>query len=108
MELNLDIKVDPEKIRTEVVSAIIASSFGDSLSKAIDNSIKQLGSPFTWNNELEKWIKEEMRKIVFDTVKNTYGDKIREQIATSITPEVISKLVTKISEEVCYKINIDH
>jgi hypothetical protein len=87
------IEISPEQINQMVVDAILKSSIGESLRKAIDSQVASLTS--LYNNPIEAVVKEcvmvEMRRLV--TIE--YHDKIEAMVREKITEFMVTDVVNK-------------
>lgn len=87
--MQIELKVDPASIEKQVTEAIVASSFGKQLTDAIEAAIKSLGSTYSWDNQLKKWVEAEMRKIVENTIESQYRAGIEAMLREKLTPQLL-------------------
>lgn len=87
------IEVNPEQINQMVSEAILKSSIGEALRRAVDKQILSLTA--SYNNPLEEVIKEhvllEMRRLI--TIE--YHDKIEAMVKEKITEKVVGDVVNE-------------
>lgn len=97
--MQVELKVDPAAIEKQVTEAIIASAFGKRLTEAIDEAIKRLGSSYSYNNELSRWVEQEMRQIVVQTIESQYKAGIEAMLREKLTPQLLDDACAAVVRE---------
>lgn len=103
----LDVKVDisAKDIEAQVVQAIAASAFGTQLKVAVEQAIKGLGSSYSYDNQLKKWVEDKMRDIVYEYVTTNYSAQVEEQIRAWLSTEKMKDATDKVLNALVQKLS---
>jgi len=104
--MQVELKVDPAAIEKQVTEAIIASAFGKRLTEAIDKAIVSLGSQYSYDNQLAKWVEQEMRALVIKTIEANYRAAIEAKLREKLTAELLDEACNKVVAEGLRKVKI--
>jgi len=100
----MDIKLDinPAEIQEAVSKAIIDSSIGDSIKKAIESLIK---NEYKFNRVIEGQVESHFSAIIRDWLMKdeTIRDKVKALISDKLTDEAMSILVNKLWDNMINK-----
>lgn len=85
----MEIKIDPKDVEKAVADAILKSSLGGHIQKALESA---LGT--SWNSPVEQAVKQEVYRIVANIVSAEYEPKIREAVKVQLTDELVQRVAT--------------
>jgi hypothetical protein len=97
-EVIMDIKVDinPEEVNKAVSEAIIKSTIGAELEKAVQAQVKILTSnSFQYKNVFENIIKREIEVTLRDLIQDKYSQQIKEFVTANVTENFTADLLNK-------------
>jgi uncharacterized membrane-anchored protein YjiN (DUF445 family) len=104
--VNLQVNVDPQHIEKHVTEAIIQSSFGTLMKDAIEKAIKSLGSQYSYDNQLQKWVEQKMRSIVDEYVTTHYSAQIETQIKEWLSEQKMQEVTDKVIKELVNRLTV--
>lgn len=104
--MQIELKIDPASIEKQVTEAIVASAFGKQLKEAIDSALKNMGSSYSWDNQLKKFVEGQMVQIVRETIETEYKDAIVTQLRAKLTPELLSGLTDQVVNEAIRQVRV--
>lgn len=96
MALDVRVDISAEDIEAQVVQAIAATALGSKLKQAIEKALESLGSQYSYDNQLRKWVEEKMRDIVYQHVKDNYSTQIEEKIKTWLTSAKLTEVTNSV------------
>jgi hypothetical protein len=89
---DLKIKLpEPEDINRQITDAIAKSVIGEKLKEAVEAEVLKLSS--TYNNPIQKIVEDEVRKLLYQIVRDEYGEVLRTKIREALTDELLNDLV---------------
>jgi len=95
-----EIKINKEEVEKQIVKAVVDSSIGEHIQKAITELFKdsELNSYYKNNNIVRNAVKKEIEsafsKIVHQEMKN-HENKIREFVKEQLTDELLKEISNK-------------
>ena len=98
--VGLNVKIDKEAVEAQIVSAIMQSSIGTHLQKAIDEALEK-PEGYGKQSWLEKTIKHLVEKKIEDIIQVTIGGnedlkkKVEAAVIEGATDDVINQLISK-------------
>lgn len=86
----ININLDADEINEHIKTAIIESMIGEALKKIIESQISDLTN--SYNNPLKPVVEKAISDIVYNLLKNEYGDKLEALVKEQLTDEVLTGL----------------
>jgi transcriptional accessory protein Tex/SPT6 len=92
----MDVKVDlnPEDINKMVVEAILKSTLGDEVKKAVQRNVDQLSN--TWQNPLDGVIKQHIERAISAVLSADFKDHLRQKVEAKMAGKITDELIDKI------------
>jgi hypothetical protein len=97
-DVNVPISLDADGIQRYIADAIIASSIGKEVKRAIDEQVKKLG--YSYENAVSKAVSEAVKSYVIRLVDTEYKEQLREAVRAQLNETVINKLVSTVIDRV--------
>lgn len=87
-----EVKIDAEAVQRQVSQAILDSTIGEAVRKAVQTEVGRLSS--TWNNPLEQVVREEVKRQVTSVLQEPENEAvIREAVRAALEEAVLKDLV---------------
>jgi glutamyl-tRNA reductase len=97
-DVNVPISLDAKGIQQYIADAIIASSIGAEVKRAIDEQVKKLG--YSYENAVSKAVADAVKTYVIRLVDTEYKEQLREAVKKQLNEEVINKVVSAVIDRV--------
>jgi transposase len=95
MEVKVNIP-EPEDINKSITAAIAQSAIGVKLREVIEAELAKLSN--TYNNPIEKVVQDEIRKLLYQIIRDEYEEPIKEKIREILTEELLSEITFRALE----------
>jgi len=103
MDFKIDIK--PEEVNDHVAKAVLESSLGDHIKKAIDSDIKKITQGSYGNpSAIQRAVSQHVRDIVEKLVMSDYKEAIEAEVREVMTKETIRELVNNVYKAIDEKV----
>jgi len=99
-ELALNVKIDKESVEAQVVSAIMESSIGTHLQKAIDEALEKpekYGSKSWLEGAIKQLVESKIKDIITSTIAQSddLRKKVEAKVIESATDDVINRMIDR-------------
>lgn len=93
------VQVDPQQVNQTVAEAVLKSTLGEAIKKAVEENTKYLLNK-SWDNPVEKVIKEVITQEIRRLVAEEYAEAIRQRVKALVTDQMVERLTGELWDKV--------
>lgn len=99
----IKVELDPQEVNEAVAEAIRNSVLGESIKKMVDDYIKQLTNPTSYNNPIKGMLEETIKKLIVEAIQAKvpeFQEEIEKQLSRDMTQRVVTVAIEKFAKAV--------
>lgn len=91
VEDHMDFQLTAVQVNEFLAKAMLESRIGEVVKAAVDKQVRDLAQ--SYNNPFESVVKQEVGRLILETIRDTHSAYIREKVQAQLTDEVLGKII---------------